>query len=59
MGYGKDCPKCGTVHWKNGKYCSEACALAAVGDAVHQLKVKKGPVYEKWKARLKESIERI
>lgn len=59
MGRLKTCPTCNTVHDKRGKYCSYVCGLPAVEDAIKQLTEKKGPIYDKWKERLKASIERI
>jgi uncharacterized Zn finger protein (UPF0148 family) len=55
----RHCPGCGVRLIKAGKYCSPVCSMGAVREAVDQLKEKKGPVYDKWKARLKESLKRL
>lgn len=50
------CPGCGMYFEGRSKYCSYTCALPAMADAIEQIKKKEGPIYEKWKARLKASI---
>jgi len=42
-----------------GKYCSYKCSNEAIEEAGKQLREKKGPIYDKWRARLKESIEKL
>lgn len=55
----KTCPSCGTKFTGQHKYCSYNCALPAMVDAIEQLRNKKGPVYDKWKARIKEAVEKL
>lgn len=55
----KACPGCGSGFLGGGKYCSDKCSTRAVNNAIEQLKEKKGAIYDKWKERLKESLERI
>ena len=54
------CDKCGNPDiWdRKEPYCSR-CAELRVADAIRQMREKEGPIYEKWKRRLKERMERI
>jgi hypothetical protein len=52
----KRCAGCGFKFSGSGKCCSDACAERAVREAIKQLKEKKGPIYDRWKERLKESL---
>ena len=53
------CPKCGGEIEGRSTYCCYVCSMEAVIEANKQLRDKKGPIYEKWKSRLKASIERL
>ena len=50
---------CGDRFFGSTKCCDEGCAAAAVQDCIKQLQEKKGPIYDKWKSRIKASIEHI
>ena len=52
----KPCPECGLYFEGRSKYCSYECAYPAMKEAVDQILSKEGPIYEKWKARLKASM---
>ena len=55
----KICPNCGEEFEGRSKYCTYKCSIPATLEAIEQLKNRKGPIYEKWKARLKASIGSI
>lgn len=59
MGRIRYCPGCGARVLRVGKYCSPVCSIRAVIECNKQLKEKKGAIYEKWKARLEESLKRV
>jgi len=46
-------PKCGNEVKGKGKYCSYECSFPAIIESIEQLRKKEGPIYEKWKARIK------
>ena len=52
-------PDCEEVVTGRGRFCSYKCAIPAIKDAADQIISKEGPVYEKWKVRLKASITNI
>jgi len=53
----KRCPTCGKEFTGQKKYCSYRCSIPATEETNKQLIERKGPIYEKWKARLKASIK--
>jgi len=55
----KKCPTCGKEFTGKKKYCTYKCSITATEAANQQLRDKKGPIYEKWKSRLKASIEQL
>ena len=55
----KKCPTCGREFTGQRKYCSYMCSVPATKEAAEQISKKKGSIYEKWRARLKASIERL
>jgi len=55
----KRCPRCTRLFMGEGKYCTSECSSAVVAETCKQLREKEGPIYEKWRARLKASIERL
>ena len=50
---------CGREFEGRSKYCGFECSLNATRECIEQLRNKEGPIYEKWKARLKASIEHL
>jgi len=59
MKVGKQCPECFKWFVGRSKYCSYKCSAKATEQAIKELQEKRGPVYEKWKARLKASLEHL
>jgi len=55
----KICPECWHEFEGKGKYCSSKCSAKAVEEAARQLRKKEGPIFEKWKSRLKASISTL
>lgn len=52
----KKCPTCGKEFTGKRKYCTYLCSIPATMEANKQVKERKGPIYEKWKAKLKASL---
>ena len=52
----KPCKRCGEVAAVSKRGYCRLCGYTLMVDSVRQLKAKKGPVYEKWKAGLLASL---
>lgn len=50
------CPVCKKEVKGSGKYCSYEHSVVAIDEAIKQMREKEGPIYEKWKQRLKAAI---
>lgn len=53
----KPCKRCGELKEVSKRGYCRLCGYALMVDAVKQLKAKKGPAYERWKAGIIASVE--
>ena len=55
--HNKLCALCGAPFQGRGYYCCPEHGITALKEFNRQLKLKKGPIYEKWKANLKAHFD--
>ena len=53
------CPVCGKVVKSGRKYCCYDHSTVAINESIKQIRDRKGPIYDKWKIRLIESIRNL
>lgn len=53
------CSNCDKLHREKGNCCCPECAVAMIVKTIEQLKKKEGPIYNRWKKRMKAAARAL